>query len=189
MSWLAYVDESICSINGGFVLAAACLEPADAINARGSMTSLAKSGQRFRWREESEARRRKAVGVVAGLPAMHLVVVGTPVNPHEPERARHQCLRRLVLELNAAKVTRAVLEARDPSGKSRDLQTVEAMRAEKVIGSEITVLHRMSYGSRADPMLWIPDIVAGAVSDELDHGHNHVEQIRTPFIRLDIGLT
>lgn len=40
-------------------------------------------------------------------------------------------------------------------------------------------------------MLWIPDIVAGAVGGELDHGYDYdyVERIRSQLTIVEIGLT
>lgn len=70
------------------------------------------------------------------------------------------CLAGLLSQLEARGVSHAVLEARNPTLDARDIAAVRAFRASHVIGHEIRVDH--GYPSR-QPLLWVPDIVAGAV--------------------------
>jgi hypothetical protein len=87
MSWHAYGDES--EPLPTYILAAAILETAAEDAARGSMTSLLQRGQaKVHWHDESAARRRKIISVIATTDAMHLVVVhaGAPAGRAERQR-------------------------------------------------------------------------------------------------------
>lgn len=78
MAWVGYADESIIDtpgVSGAYILAAAVLPAAELADARLAVASLARAGRRFHWRDEEEPDRRKAVGLIADLPALHLVVV------------------------------------------------------------------------------------------------------------------
>jgi len=76
------------------------------------------------------------------------------------ERRRRLCLRRLLCELDAAGVAQVHLEAREARQNGRDLQLLGALRAQQAIGPRIRMHHQP--GPR-EPLLWMPDLVAGAV--------------------------
>ncbi|NJC69072.1 hypothetical protein HC031_04940 [Planosporangium thailandense] len=170
MTWTADGDESMRAGVGVYVLAAACLEVEHEEQARHAVAALAKPGQRFHWRQAATPVQRKAVSAVAGLPALHLVVIAAPLDPRRQERARRHCLRRLLFELEQAGVARVVMEAREPRLNTRDIEAVDAFRAAGLIGSDIVVEHGYPTGPNGEPLLWVPDIVAGAVGAELDRG-------------------
>jgi hypothetical protein len=107
VSWLAYVDESIRTDDGVYVLAAVALHAADADGVRDAVRSLEpRPGRRFHWRDKEPFERRDAVEMLARLPILPIVVVGAPVNARRQERARRGCLERLLYELAAAGWTR-----------------------------------------------------------------------------------
>ncbi len=118
MSWVAYVDESVRVEASVYVLAAAVLEAEQAGSVREEVRS---------WHLEldvgsigtinSRRGRDKAVGLVAPLAALQVVVVGTALDPRRQERARRLGLARLLYEVQAAGVAQAWLEARSPSLK------------------------------------------------------------------------
>lgn len=160
MSWVAYVDESMRADAGVYVLAAAVLDISDEAEAREAVAGLTASGPRFHWRHESEKVQRRAVEAVCGLAALHVVVVGAPLNLVKQERARRHCLRHLLFHLDVADVRQVWMEARTISLNSRDIAAVRAFRASHVIGHNIRVDHRYPLD---EPLLWLPDIVAGAI--------------------------
>jgi len=168
VTWHAYADESMRQRQDGsglYVLAAAMLDDADAPAVREHVTQLAPTRRgRMHWRDAEVPERRKAVSAVAELHALHLVVVGVRLNPRAQERGRRQCLRRLLWELQEAGVTRVWLESRTASLNARDHAAVEAWRAQHVIGGDLRVDFAQPYGPAGEVLLWLPDIVAGAVS-------------------------
>lgn len=70
------------------------------------------------------------------------------------------CLRRLLCELDDARVGNIYLESREAKQNGRDLQLLAALRAENAITPRVRMDHPP--GPR-EPLLWIPDLVAGTV--------------------------
>jgi hypothetical protein len=165
MTWVAYVDESMrvpaAGAPGRYILAAAVLHADDVETTRDAVRWLSGKHRRFHWRDSSPVARDKAVGVVAELSAVHLVVVGTPLDRRRQERGRRLCLARLLYELESADVSMVSLEARTESLNVKDLSAVGAWRAQNIIGHTLAVNHAYP---RIEPLLWLPDIVAGAVA-------------------------
>jgi hypothetical protein len=151
---------------GTYVLAAVVCPPERCDEIRGCLRCLLRKRQpRLHWKEETDRRRDLIAGALGswGLPA--LVVVGRPMDPRKQERARRLCFAGLVDHLGTRGVSRLWIDARTPSLNRRDRQMVDALRSQR----------RLPHGLRVDvarplqePMLWLPDIVAGAVKAGLD---------------------
>ena len=166
MGWVAYVDESMrlprSSGPSEYLLAAAMLDDADLEPARETVLELATaSGLRFHWRKESHCRRDDAVAVISRLPALHMVVIGAPLDPARQERGRRLCLRRTLFELEADGVTQVWLESRTRSLNDKDVAAVDVWRSQHVISHKIRVDHS---NPATEPLLWVPDIAAGAMN-------------------------
>lgn len=162
MSWVAYVDESIRVESGVYILAAAVLDEADAEAVRDQVRSLPRpKGQRFHWRDQGGPGRLVAAELVSGLASLHVVVVGAPLDPRRQERARRKCLGELLLRLQSAGVRQVWLEARNPIADRRDITAVDAFRTQRLIHERLRVNH--GYPGHEE-LLWIADIVAGAMS-------------------------
>ncbi|MGH3546215.1 MAG: hypothetical protein ACRDPW_09870, partial [Mycobacteriales bacterium] len=160
--WVAYVDESQRSEGAGaYILAAVVLDGQTAESIRPQVAALAAGKQRFHWRLESPSRQRKAVAVVAGLPALHIVVVAVGVKARQSERARRYCLDRLLYELDHAGVSQVWLEARGPHQNRLDSEVVNVFRVRGNISDTIRIDH--GYPDQ-EVLLWLGDIVAGALS-------------------------
>jgi hypothetical protein len=159
MSWSAYVDESMRQPAEGpamYVIAAAVVEAEHEDRVRTLVRTLLGQGRgQFHWRQAERPERKKAVEIVAGLPALHIVTVGTPLLKAKQERGRRLCLQRLLYELDDAGVEMAMLEARTESLNTRDRRAVAAWRAQQVLSSRIRV--DFAYRS-AEPLVWIPDL-------------------------------
>lgn len=165
----AWMDESLRTRVDGpgtYVLAAVVCPPERCDEIRGCLRCLLRKRQpRLHWKEETDRRRDLIAGALGswGLPA--LVVVGRPMDPRKQERARRLCFAGLVDHLGTRGVSRLWIDARTPSLNRRDRQMVDALRSQR----------RLPHGLRVDvarplqePMLWLPDIVAGAVKAGLD---------------------
>jgi hypothetical protein len=145
MSWSAYVDESQPDPRadpGAYLLAAAMLPTEDLQATRAAVRSLLLRGQRkLHWRDENEQRRKLLTAAVAGLEALHLVVVHVDLQASS-ERRRRLCLRRLLCELDAAGIAQVYLEARETRQNGRDLQLLDALPAQQAIGPTIRMHHQ-----------------------------------------------
>lgn len=182
MAWVAYIDESMRAPRDGaeglYVLAAAVLDEADIEASREEVRALSpRGGLKFHWREELEPRRAKAIGVVAQLPALHLVVVGVSLNPGKQERGRRLCMARMFNELESADVEQVWMESRRPRDNRRDLQVVNAFRTQRIVTDAIRVDHAHPAGPTSEPLLWVPDIVAGVITGGADQHRAPLEPV------------
>jgi hypothetical protein len=128
------------------------------------MEALRLRGQlKVHWRDESVTRRRLVAVAVAELPLQHLVVIRDGRPGERTERRRRHCLERMLFELDRLEVTTATFESRGPADDRRDRNMLDALRARNVVSSELRMTH--TPGPK-DALLWVPDIVCGAVTNE-----------------------
>lgn len=164
MSYSAFTDESLrFERPGKYILAAAVIEDALIPHVREALAPLANRHGGFHWTAADGSERLKAAELVAGLPALHIVVVGSDLNAGKQERARRSCLKRLLYELDAAEVHNLVMDSRGPAGDARDLKMVATCRANRAIGTQLRISHAKPH---TEPLLWVADAVAGAVGLE-----------------------
>lgn len=150
------MDQSI------YLLAAAIANPIVCEPAREALRPFkAKGAPKLHWHSEDDGRRRKITAVVASFDVESLVIIGTPVDLRRQERARAQCMEHLLWQLDQLQVEHVWVENRTASLNRRDMQTVDRLRGRRLISNEIRL--DFAYPSQ-EPMLWLPDIVAGAVS-------------------------
>ena len=162
----AWVDESVhldAPDGGIYVLAAAIGHPGVELDGmRETLRALVPSRQtRLHWHTESDASRRRIIDAIASMNLVQLVVVRVHVDPRRQERSRRKCMERLLFELSDRHVREAWLEGRDAALNRRDATLVEALRGSRSISSDL----RVDFARPLDePMLWVPDSVAGAVA-------------------------
>ncbi len=168
MAFSAWIDESMRYRSNGtaiYTLAAAIISEADVNSIREDVRMLAGSRRpRVHWRDADDSERHKLVHSVGSLDAVHVVVVGTRLERVRQERGRRHCLRRLLWEGNNLGVTHATLEARTAALDRADLAAVAAWRARGELPAALRIDFGRPYGPHGEPLLWLPDIVAGAVS-------------------------
>lgn len=141
---------------------------------------------KLHWGAGSPERRAKIIGVVAEFDMAAVVVIGTPMTKRKKERARAVCMETLVVHLAAMGVTHVLLEERTPSLNDRDMKLIDAIRGKKLIPTGM----RIDVGRpSAEPMLWMPDIVAGATGADRVRGNpQYLDVVRPVVTRLDIPL-
>lgn len=155
----AWIDESIHAA-AGYIVAATIAAPAACEAHRDAVRAAAPSSRRrMHWREEESKDRLRIAEALGQLDVAHTIVVASPIDPRKPERARRKCLELLFLELEALGVTQAWLETRTDALNRRDLFLVDALRG---AGTLTGALHVDFGDPNVEPMLWIPDAIAGA---------------------------
>ncbi|GAB3836500.1 hypothetical protein GCM10028799_74270 [Kribbella italica] len=121
-------------------------------------------GVRLHWVTESVKRRDRIAAVIANLDVQAIVAVGAPMANTKQERARSCCLERLLYELDQLTVREVWLESRREIQDGRDLALVDSARDKGLVSRHLKV----GFAKPADePMLWLPDGVAGAVTAEV----------------------
>ncbi len=158
--WHAYVDETESDRRldpNTYMLAAAVGNTDNLGQTRGMMRKLLRPGQRkLHWRHESDRRRHTIIEEVAKAPVEHLVVVCDGRQGEQSERRRKQCLQRLCYEQD-----QLALESRGPTDDMRNRNMIDVLRATKTVSSILQMDHLRS---PAEPLLWLPDAVCGAMT-------------------------
>ncbi|GAB3853513.1 hypothetical protein GCM10029963_44900 [Micromonospora andamanensis] len=168
MSSTAWIDESMrqhSDRSSVYVLAAAVVSNADVPAARFDAARLA-PGRRARvhYRDADDGERRKLVQAVAAITtAAHVVVVGAGMDRRRQERARRVCLERLLWRLDGSEVEQVFIEARTASLNTKDRNAVAQLKQRRIIPGHLRVDFARPHGAEGDPLLWLPDVVAGVV--------------------------
>ncbi|MER6974726.1 hypothetical protein ABT304_26960 [Nocardioides sp. NPDC000445] len=157
----AWVDESIHVSAGFYMIAAAIADVAQIESHRDFVRAIAPSPRRrIHWREEEDKDRLRIAEAFGQLDLAHTVVVASPIDPRKQERARRKCFERLLPELAGIGVTHAWLETRTTVLNGRDRAMVAAMRGSGALTGSL----RVEFGDpEIEPLLWIPDVIAGAL--------------------------
>lgn len=160
----AWVDESIHVGNRIYLLAAAIApsDPEQLEACRDRLRSLVRHARgRLHWNREEERDLIAITSAIAEMPLTNIVVTAARLDPKKQERARRKCLEQLLHRLVAADIERVWLESRDAVGNRRDLAMVASLRNTRVLPDSIRVDHARPLD---EPMLWLPDSIAGAVA-------------------------
>lgn len=162
----AWVDESIhldAKPHGIYVLAATITSTNNDLEIlRSTLRSLVvKPRRRLHWRDEDNATRSKIISAIVKMDLHHVVIVRNAVDPKRQERARRKCLERLLFELDCRQVKIVWLEHRSESLNKRDLDFIDTMRITGMITDQLRVTFSKPHD---EPLLWLPDAVAGVVA-------------------------
>jgi hypothetical protein len=162
----AWVDESVIvgrdGRQGVYTLAAVVADSANCDDIRGRLRALTLSrGGRLHWVDESSKRRDVIAAAIAGIDLAAIVTIGSPMDKTKQERARRCCLERLLYELGFLGVSQVWLESRSAKPDRRDLKLIDSGRRRRLIPPDLQVDFARP---KVEPMLWLPDAVAGAVT-------------------------
>ncbi|GAA0577577.1 hypothetical protein HPO96_14650 [Kribbella sandramycini] len=165
----AWVDESVIvgppGGTGTYTIAAVVADTASCGDLRRELLGLAiKPGVRLHWRGESVKRRDVIAAAIGQMDIAAILTVGAPMERSRQERARRCCLEQLLHELAQLEVSEVRLESRTAAQDRRDLQLVDSARRKRLIPGDLLVGFAKPGG---EPMLWLPDAVAGAMSSDL----------------------
>jgi hypothetical protein len=161
---VAFMDESMRQGSPSlYVLAAVEVAAQDAGKVRSGLRALLLPRQRrLHWREESPARQRSILDAIQSMPVEAIIVELR--DSIRPERARALCLRRALWELHVRQLDELVIETRQQHNDQRDRRTILAAKK----NGEASDLLAYSFGKPlSEPLLWLPDAIAGARSSGL----------------------
>jgi hypothetical protein len=166
LSLSAWIDESVLVGNdqrpGTYTLAAVIAGHAAIDGLRADLQALTEQKVvRLHWVAESAKRRDVIAETIAGLSIVAVVVAGSPVHRQKQERARRCCLERLLYELDQFGVSEAWLESRAPAQDKRDRSLVDSARRKGLLSQRLSIGFARPL---QEPMLWLPDAVAGSVT-------------------------
>lgn len=154
---------------GYYQLAAVLVEGADVAQFRRDILAQAGASGEFKASTLADRGNRQAVAdmldLVCNAPCFNLVIVR---NDHQvnQERARQECLERLLIELAGQKVFSLTLDSResivgpDPQVRNKkDLETRRRLITAGDIGRNMRMTHLHDY---QEQLLWVPDAVGWA---------------------------
>jgi hypothetical protein len=184
---MAFLDESQSYRDldpDTYVLAASVCGPAMLQPARDTISSLRLRGQRkLHWRDESGPRRQLITDTIAEMPLEHVIVVRDGRTSERPERLRRHCMERMLYELDQLAVATATFESRGRADDGRDRAMLDALRARKMITSELRIAHQRGH---EEALLWVADAVCGAVTQQRVGNSGYlktiVDQVRVQVI-------
>lgn len=173
---IAFVDESLRQRPDGLCVLAAVVAPNDIDEGRDAVRSVLLPGQlRFHWKDENEGQRRRMLKAIEDMGVRSLVYVCRPVSMRRQARARALCVNALVWDLWTHEVDEVVFESRENHNDAKDRQTIiQAKKAKRAAESLIYRFERPD----AEPLLWLPDAVAGAVSAAEAQEHRYLDLLR-----------
>ena len=158
----AFIDESLRIRAGLYVLAAVIVADADADGHRQALRALLYRRQlRLHWRDESATRRSQLISAICQLRHTGAVVVATGVAPRRQERARRKCIERLLAELTDRGIASVVFERRHGELDARDRALVAVLKRQQSVPAAV---HASWQAPADEPLLWLPDIAAGAAA-------------------------
>lgn len=162
---IAFIDESAryrVDDSCIYALAAVIIDADDVDDCRLSLNDLRYGkSPTVHWRLERPERRILIAGALADMPIQGVVAVATYTRNTRVERARRQCLARLLPELILRDTSEAELESRGTALDQRDRQLLTGLRKSNLISDHIAV--RWGRPS-TETMLWAADCVAGATT-------------------------
>jgi hypothetical protein len=161
----AYIDEAIRQNGDGlYVVAAVIVAPIDLDRARRAALGVPKAGQRrFHWHNESEAQRLLMLQTIRALD-LRVRAYQVAASARKLERARALCIERLVWDLVELDIDELTFETRQAHNDARDRRTVIHAQKAGVAPGE---LHYGFERPEAEPLLWLADASAGAVTAAL----------------------
>lgn len=166
MPLLAFVDESMHRVDEHTVcyfLAAAVIPEDQCPRVRDALKALVPGRHgKLHWRDESQTRREVITKTIRACGVESLVIVGAMANPRKQERARRVVLSHLLYALDLRQVAHVVLESRHAERNRHDIKAIGGFRNAGKVSRRLVVSHEQPL---QEPMLWVPDAVAGAAGD------------------------
>ncbi|MCC4247765.1 hypothetical protein [Microbacterium testaceum] len=163
-SYRAFVDESstVRSATRQEYLVGAALIPLESCDEiREHLRTLALPGQiKLHWTDESEPRRRTIVKRISELAPMTMVVTHLSERVKKNERCRRKCLEALYHEMVGMEVFDLLLEHRSDTQNKQDLGHLVALRS-RGLDPRLRIDHQRGGD---EPLLWIADILLGAIN-------------------------
>lgn len=178
----ALVDESFRrGVDGrGYSLLAAAIVPdvASATIERQLRDFVQPGQRRFHWRDERPEYREGFMALVAGLAPLEVFALAycqVTANQKKAQHARVRSTWALVDDLRQRDVGTLVFESRQERNDVQDRREIILAQKAGVASASLVYRHGRP---KEEPLLWLPDAVAGAVGDDIArHDPRYVEML------------
>ena len=179
-----FIDESFRPSVPVYVVASVQVDAHHAARLRYDIKGLLppRAG-RFHWRNESEASRFRMLEVLTGSEAIAEVYVCTATQ--KQERSRTQCIELMLWDLMTGDAPELVFESRQEHNDRRDrskiLNSQKRGAAPELLRYSFELPHR-------EPLLWLADAAAGAVSASYAGDGRYVARLGASVLVKEVGL-
>jgi hypothetical protein len=154
----AFVDET--QGVDWYLLAAVIVEDRGLEEYRREAVRWRVGGPKVHWWAERADRRNMLATNLQRLDLRQLVVVRLRRPNERDERCRRKCLETLLINLERIGVETVVFESRERRQNDGDREASDYLRRSKVLRGTLRLEHR---AGRTEPLLWLADVLAGAV--------------------------
>lgn len=183
MPLVSFIDESSAKrpfARQEYLVCSAILPESDIDVIRDHLKPLLLPGQiKVHWTDESESRRRKITQAVSEVAQLNAVISHVSEASRKTERFRRKYLEQLYFDLSADGIYNHTLESRTPAQNNEDIKHIVALQGQGY-DRKIRICH-MRGGE--EPLLWIPDIILGAINSSRLGDHRYYRAIEeTIFI-------
>lgn len=162
---LGLIDESapVSDLGMHYVVSAAVLlDPHQCAEVRARAASLIGTRKRpFHWKDEGVEKRRAMIQLLGELEIGVFATIHCPVPLVFERQVRRATLTDLVMRLDKEGVNEVVIESRGSSLDADDQRALIAGRLDGLWSPELAY----SFKGKHDPLLWLPDAVAGLLSE------------------------
>lgn len=158
---IAIVDESIVIAGNGCYALSCVVIPIERKAAVRRTVRKATPGRIFHWTNEGTAIRRAMLGVAAAEAAYLVTYVHRPALRRDHESIRAMLLATLLSDLAKNEVIELLIESRQEHNDLRDRRVIVNRQRSGVVSDELDYRHT---GPRQEPLLWLADALAGAVT-------------------------
>ncbi len=160
-----FIDESIAKRRGGkrqsYLIAAVFIKEGQQEEIRLQLERLLLPGQiKLHWTDESLKRRRKLCKAVASICPLTVIIEHVAVPQKKTERFRRKCLEHLYATIGQESIASITMETCTPHQNMKDIEHFRYFCGH-IFPQELRVEH---VRGGDEPLLWIPDIVLGAVN-------------------------
>lgn len=174
----AFVDESFRRAQDGcglFLLSAVCVPDLHRVDVEQTLRSQLRPNQlRWHFRDERPAARHGFIAAVAGLHVLgaegFTFWCSTPTQ-RKAEQARVRCLWGLLAALKASRIDSVVIESRQEHNDRKDRREILGAQRAGVASDRLSYRHARPKG---EPLLWLPDALAGAVGMSVADGDHQL---------------
>lgn len=164
---IAYVDESGREGPEGiyYLVTAGVVVGAEPDDARRTLLKLRPPRGRFHWYRQRDQGRMAMLDAMATLGTAAFVTWAYPIGAKRQEQARERCMTELLANLDREGIDQVVIERREERGLNRaDRRTIHGAQQAGLVSEALTYRFQ---APREEPLLWVPDAIAGAVGMHL----------------------
>lgn len=160
------MDESYRHVDGSQIGLLSCVlvHPSQGDGVRAVLSHLAGGrGGRLHWRHENTTRRLTICDTIAASGVSSTTWITPLQSPRHQERARRRLLESALYDLRGTSVRDVIIESRHAERDGKDQQVIAAFTRQGVASAAMDIRHGRP---TEEPLLWLPDAVAGAVGDD-----------------------